>query len=540
MFPRKQSNNNNINDKKKYIVGFMFFIFFMVIGMIAFYYFSIRDVVLKTYSEKAHGAVVLAAEFLDGDELLRYLDQGYIGDEFKAKDERLKEIKKVFGLKFLYVFKPTDNELVYIYAASNEGDSQYSTVKVGQTDPYIDGNNKIMTMMRTKTATSGLDFTNDPTYGWLASAYGPVFNSKGEAVLAVGADCNMDSIIAVVIASAIRAVIIIFVITTIIVLIYIVLFEYSLFIPLREFSYKFFAVKEPEEYINLGEDYQSEKKIKDLTESFNKMVIDLKTYISNLKEVTQTRGNRETEASIIANIQKTLLPKNFPPYDADDNFSLYATVEPTNDSAGDFYDFYMLDNDHLVVTIGAVSGKGIRTSLFMVETKTMLKNNALSGLTPCEVLNITNNQLNADNEENIIVTVFFGILEISTGKFTYSNSGHNNPFVYRCGIKFDYLPMSKSMALGVLKDVNYKQRELTLEVGDIVFAYTDGITEAVNNYNEIYSEAKLLLNLNRFIGNRPDAPLKMMIDHVSLLIAQHSQGVEQTEDIAMLAVRIDR
>ena len=524
MFPRKQSNNNNINDKKKYIVGFMFFIFFMVIGMIAFYYFSIRDVVLKTYSEKAHGAVVLAAEFLDGDELLRYLDQGYIGDEFKAKDARLKEIKKVFGLKFLYVFKPTDNELVYIYAASNEGDSQYSTIKVGQTDPYIDGNNKIMTMMRTKTATSGLDFTNDPTYGWLASAYGPVFNSKGEAVLAVGADCNMDSIIAVVIASAIRAVIIIFVITTIIVLIYILLFEYSLFIPLREFSYKFFAVKEPEEYINLGEAYQSEKKIKDLTESFNKMVIDLKTYISNLKEVMQTRGNRENEANIIANIQKTLLPKNFPPYDA----------------AGDFYDFYMLDNDHLVVTIGAVSGKGIRTSLFMVETKTMLKNNALSGLTPCEVLNITNNQLNADNEENIIVTVFFGILEISTGKFTYSNSGHNNPFVYRCGIKFDYLPMSKSMALGVLKDVNYKQRELTLEAGDIVFAYTDGITEAVNNYNEIYSEAKLLLNLNRFIGNRPDAPLKMMIDHVSLLIAQHSQGVEQTEDIAMLAVRIDR
>ena len=270
------------------------------------------------------------------------------------------------------------------------------------------------------------------------------------------------------------------------------------------------------------------------------MVIDLKTYISNLKEVMQTRGNRENEANIIANIQKTLLPKNFPPYDADDNFSLYATVEPTNDSAGDFYDFYMLDNDHLVVTIGAVSGKGIRTSLFMVETKTMLKNNALSGLTPCEVLNITNNQLNADNEENIIVTVFFGILEISTGKFTYSNSGHNNPFVYRCGIKFDYLPMSKSMALGVLKDVNYKQRELILEAGDIVFAYTDGITEAVNNYNEIYSEAKLLLNLNRFIGNRPDAPLKMMIDHVSLLIAQHSQGVEQTEDIAMLAVRIDR
>ena len=540
MFPKKPNKINTFNDKKKYILGFMLFVFFMVIAMIAFYYFSIRDVVLRTYSDKAHGAVVLASEILDGDELLRYLDQGYLDEDFKVKDARLKEIKKVFGLKFLYIFKPGDNELVYIYAASNEGDSEYSTVKVGQTDPYIDGNNKIMKMMKNKTATTDLDFTNDATYGWLASAYGPVFNSKGEAVLAVGADCNMDSIIAGVIASAIRAVIIIFVIATIMILIYIMMFEFRLFIPLKEFAFKFFSVKEQDEYIRFIDNSHSEKKIKDLTDSFNKMVIDLKTYISNLKEVTQTRGAKETEAGILANIQSTLLPKKFPPFNEDDTFSLYATVEPVNDSAGDFYDFYMVDNDHMAITIGAVSGSGIRTSLFMVEAKTMLKNNAITGLTPSEILTLTNNQLNADNEDNIVVTVFFGILEISTGKFVYANSGHNTPFLYRCGNAFDYLSMSKSMALGVVKDVTYKQREVTLEVGDILFAYTDGVTEALNKHNESYSESKLLLNLNRFIANRPDAQLKMLLDQVSLLVAQHSQDVEQTDDIAMLALRIDR
>ena len=540
MFPKSSSKINTFNDKRKYVLGFILFVFFMVIAMISFYYFSIRDVVLRTYSDKAHGAVVLASEFLDGDELLKYLDQGYIGEEFKAKDDRLKEIKKVFGLKFLYIFKPGDKELIYIYAASNDGDSQYSTVKVGQTDPYIDGNNKIMKMMRNKTATTDLDVTNDATYGWLASAYGPVFNSKGEAVLAVGADCNMDSIIASVIASAIKAVIILFVLATIMILVYIMMFEYSLFIPLREFALKFFAVKEQEEYISFIDDSHSEEKIKDLTESFNRMVIDLKTYISNLKEVTQTRGTKETEASIIANIQNSLLPRKFPPFTDDDTFSLYATVEPVNDSAGDFYDFYMVDNDHMAITIGAVSGKGIKTSLFMVETKTMLKNNAITGLTPSEVLTLTNNQLTADNEDNIVVTVFFGILEISTGKFVYTNSGHNTPLLYRCGHAFEYLSMSKSMALGIVKDVTYKQREVFLEVGDILFTYTDGVTEAVNKHNESYSESKLLLNLNRFITNRPDAQLKMLVDQVSLLVAQHSQDVVQTDDIAMLALRIDR
>ena len=110
MFPKKPNKINTFNDKKKYILGFMLFVFFMVIAMIAFYYFSIRDVVLRTYSDKAHGAVVLASEILDGDELLRYLDQGYLGEDFKVKDARLKEIKKVFGLKFLYIFNIISSE----------------------------------------------------------------------------------------------------------------------------------------------------------------------------------------------------------------------------------------------------------------------------------------------------------------------------------------------------------------------------------------------------------------------------------------------
>lgn len=275
-----------------------------------------------------------------------------------------------------------------------------------------------------------------------------------------------------------------------------------------------------------------------LARVIGKMETDIVQYVENLTAVTAEKERIGAELNVATQIQADMLPRIFPPFPERDEFDIYATMTPAREVGGDFYDFFLVDQDHLAVVIADVSGKGVPAALFMVIAKTLIKNHAQAGMDPSCVFETVNNQLCENNESGMFVTAFLGVLEISTGRFTYVNAGHNPPLVALEAQPYHWLPSKRGFVLAGMEDVHYQQQEIIFHPGDCIFLYTDGVTEALNPNNVLYSEERL-----KVFFTRTDLAGKSLEEQLKLLhgdIAAFAAGAEQADDITMLLLRINK
>ncbi|MBR5913020.1 MAG: SpoIIE family protein phosphatase [Selenomonadaceae bacterium] len=286
------------------------------------------------------------------------------------------------------------------------------------------------------------------------------------------------------------------------------------------------------EVINTGDEIES------LSTTFNAMTDELQDYIKNLSVVTAEKERIAAELDFAKNIQQSVLPREFPPFPDKTEFEIYATMEAAKEVGGDFYDFYLADENHLVVTIADVSGKGVPAALFMMTSKTVLKNFVLMANTADDLaaaMTLANKQLCQNNDEMMFVTVFLAMLNLKTGKLIYVSAAHNYPLIYQ-NEKYTYFPKIKSFALGIRPKAQYEQHELQMEKGDILFLYTDGVTEAENVDKELYSNERLEEFLNSTDKN---LPLDKLLEQVRQSIKNHAGDAQQSDDITMLALRFN-
>ena len=269
-----------------------------------------------------------------------------------------------------------------------------------------------------------------------------------------------------------------------------------------------------------------------LAGAFNKMTADLKDSIEENARVIAEKERISAELGVATKIQESMLPCIFPPYPEREEFDIFARMLPAEEVGGDFYDFFFVDNDTLAVVIADVSDKGVPAALFMVITKTLIKNNAQSGKSPKEVFETVNNMLCENNEASMFVTAFLGFLDIPGGKFSYVSAGHNPPLLRSNG-RFSWLKTKPGFVLAIIEDTFYSQHEIVLRPGDELFLYTDGITEAVDNEGEMFSEARLLYTVNKHL----DLPLKEFTITIQREIDKFAAGAGQADDITMLALR---
>ncbi len=285
-------------------------------------------------------------------------------------------------------------------------------------------------------------------------------------------------------------------------------------------------------------DIHTGDEIEHLAVCFNAMTDELKAYMANLTKVTADRERIATELNVAKDIQHGMLPSIFPPYPDKKEFDIYATMDAAREVGGDFYDFYLLDDNHLVVTVADVSGKGIPASLFMVISKTVLKNFAVFMNNPddfAEVMTCANNQLCQGNDEMMFVTVFLGMLDLKTGKFIYVNGGHNPPIIYhKAENRCEYLAVKKNFVLGGMEDMHFTQQEIQLEHGDLIFMYTDGVNEAMNAEKEEYTSERLLNFMNKTDCN---VDLNKLLSAVKDDVKDHVKDAEQSDDMTMIALR---
>ncbi len=259
---------------------------------------------------------------------------------------------------------------------------------------------------------------------------------------------------------------------------------------------------------------------------------ELIEYEDGLTRVTAERERIGTELSLARRIQASMLPNVFPPFPERSEFDLYATMTPAKEVGGDFYDFYLIDKDHLCLVIADVSGKGVPGALFMMITRILIKNHVMSGLTPEQVIQKLNKQICSNNAEEMFITVWMGVLEISTGKLTAVNAGHEYPVLCSPEGKYEVLHDKHGFVIGGLEGMEYQEYELKLEPGSKIFVYTDGVPEAADNDAKLFGMDRMLEALN---GSNAATP-KDVLDSVSGAVDEFTAGAPTFDDITMLCL----
>jgi sigma-B regulation protein RsbU (phosphoserine phosphatase) len=284
------------------------------------------------------------------------------------------------------------------------------------------------------------------------------------------------------------------------------------------------------EAYSMGKDELVKLFSQDTSLALNLMQLSFGRFIENLKKETETRERIKSELRIARDIQASMLPRVFPQRE---EFDIFATMEPAKEVGGDFYDFFFIDKDKLCLLIGDVSGKGVPAALFMAITKALLKTEALRGLSPDEVLFRVNNILCPENQACMFATVFCIILDIQTGKIQFSNGGHNPPLIHTGNGDFEFISLPKGLVVGVMPDSKFESTSLTLKPNDAVFLYTDGVTEAMNPQDKLFSEQRLKSCLGQLSNN--DMPT--IIKGVKQEILAFAEGADQSDDITMIALK---
>jgi sigma-B regulation protein RsbU (phosphoserine phosphatase) len=276
----------------------------------------------------------------------------------------------------------------------------------------------------------------------------------------------------------------------------------------------------------------SRDEVGDLAASFVHMEQELRKSIKNLTETTAAKERIESELQIARTIQMSMVPKMFPPFPQRSEFALYAVIEPAKEVGGDFYDFFFVDETHLYFAIGDVAGKGVPASLFMAVTTTLLRAKTSKEMLPDEILRRVNQELCVGNDSSMFVTVFCGVLQTRTGEVWYSSGGHNPPYVLaNCG-DVEPLPRTGGVALGAMAGATYRTRQVTLRPGDGLFLYTDGITEAMDIHDNLFSDQRLQAVLRQTPGASPAERIQRVVTEVK----RFAQAAPQSDDITALAL----
>ena len=242
----------------------------------------------------------------------------------------------------------------------------------------------------------------------------------------------------------------------------------------------------------------------------------------------------QQDLSVARDIQQGILPKIFPPFPGRKDFDIYASMIAAKEVGGDFYDFFMIDNDRLGFVIGDVSGKGIPAAIFMAVSRTLIRATGLNGAAPGECLHYVNNLLCNESVSCMFVTVFYGILNTRTGEMEYANAGHNPPYVLKNGsIGAQKLESTGDIILGCFEDQAFVSRKIQLDPNDGILLYTDGVTEAFNRFSEVYGEDRLEKLLPALQELSANAIVNALVEDVNLF----SQGVPQSDDITLLSLK---
>jgi sigma-B regulation protein RsbU (phosphoserine phosphatase) len=302
--------------------------------------------------------------------------------------------------------------------------------------------------------------------------------------------------------------------------------------PLNTITSRISQLREGDLEFTMDDAYRTGDELEVLAESFAAISHKTVEYVDHVRSITAEKERIGTELEMATRIQTAMLPHVFPAFPERSEFDICASMDPAREVGGDFYDFFLIDDDHLCLVIADVSDKGIPAALFMMSAMMIINSRAKQGGTPGEILTDANARLCVNNKSKMFVSVWLGILELRTGRMTCTNAGHEYPMIRGTDGQFRLFEDRHGLVVGAMKRSKYKDYELQLHPGDAVFVYTDGVPEANNAEGEFYGEERLEAALNRVAAEGPKEILSGVKADIDTFVA----GAHQFDDLTMLCV----
>ena len=520
----------------------------MVVGLLIIYttisgvigYRATSDSLYDQYTEDAFQVANAAAFVVDGDELDEMIRDGEDSELYRETWNRLDQLCNAFDATFVYVIQPdlTDYGHITFLFSTVRWESEYTPYELG----YVRTTTNEEYKLKYRNLYEGVSdrellLLNDAGYKRSThhiTAMVPVKNTDQRTKAIICVQRQMDDIRNIQMGYVSR------VIETLLMLAAFEITGVGLYLSeqlikpvtkITEEASRFARENETAEK-KLTDSIRGQDEIGVLAQSIDRMEEQITDYMQHLTTVTAEKERISTELNVAKQIQADMLPSVFPAFPDHDDFDIFATMTPAKEVGGDFYDFFLVDDDHLAMVMADVSGKGVPAALFMVITKTLIKNRAQMGDSPAEILFHVNNQLCDGNETEMFVTVWMAILELSTGKGVAVNAGHEHPVICRRGGRHELVIYRHSMVVAAMEDMVFREHSFELHPGDRLFVYTDGVPEATNTRNELFGTERMLEALNRDPEASPEAQLKEVRESLDAFVGD----APQFDDITMLGM----
>ena len=382
------------------------------------------------------------------------------------------------------------------------------------------------------------DIGNTENYGWLCTAGYPIRDESGEICEFLLVDISVNSVFTKMKQYALQIGIALLAATALIAWIMTRRIRRNVVAPIDTITNAAVAYVQDKQNGAANTDHFSSMEIhtgdelENLGHVMAEMEKSLAEHEENITRITAEKERIGTELNMAARIQASMLPHSFPPFPDRKEFDLYASMDPAKEVGGDFYDFFLIDDDHLCLVMADVSGKGVPAALFMMVSKVILQSCAMLGRSAGEILTKTNEAICSNNQVEMFITVWVGILEISTGKLTAANAGHEYPVIRHADGDFELFKDKHGFVIGGLPGMKYKEYELQMNPGDKLFVYTDGVPEATDRNGELFGTGRMLSALNESKDSTPEQILKSMRRAVDGFVKE----AEQFDDLTMLCL----
>ncbi|MBR6381519.1 MAG: serine/threonine-protein phosphatase [Lachnospiraceae bacterium] len=470
----------------------------------------------------------------EGQRLLAEICYGKLSDAFDTYKRNYKPL-------YLYSFRVEGDEILFHVTGTLEEELRVrqggDLFELGVINPYIPGAYPILDeILRTKEPASSLELSlQKGADRSVVHVFTPIY-ADGDLVEVVGVSAQWKDLILSSLGISLIIMLVATVLFNIVGVVTVLLLRRVVTKPItreQEIIRKYEADKDSASAVRRLKEINSQNEIETLAESFSSMVTELDRYMDSIQSAAAEKERINAELGMAASIQEGQLPRKFPAFSERTDFDIYASMDPAKEVGGDFYDFFLVDDDHLAMVIADVSGKGIPASLFMMISKVLIKNQILSGKNPGEALESANNQLIENNEADLFVTVWLAVLELSTGKGVAANAGHEHPAICRAGGQYELVKYRHSMAVAVMEEMPFPEHTFELHPGDRLFVYTDGVAEATNAHEELFGTDRMLDALNKDPQAEPKQVLKNVMEDIREFVGE----AEQFDDITMLSFR---
>ncbi len=515
----------------------LLFIFSAIIAL--FGYQGVTEALSDAYKESAFRTAKAASMFVDADKLEDFKASGGKSEEYQKVWEDLDRICNNSGSAFVYVIQPDTTDykhIMFLFSTMNK-ESHYDLYSFGYVRETTNNDYrkkyKLLYEGKVDEALVVRDkgyIETDPHITAMVPLLGSDQKTKGILCVQKQMDVLTNKrnifLIKVAVALLVTALLLVFGQSR---YLHRVLLE-----PLTRIITE--ATRFAKESVPGGERLQdvisNEDEIGELAEAIDQMEEQICNYVEDLTRATAERERMQTEMALAAKIQSHMLPDSKLAFSDREEFDIYASMVPAKEVGGDFYDFFLIDEDHLCMIIADVSDKGVPAALFMMSSKIIVENYAKTGISPAEVLEKANNAICANNQDDMFVTVWLGILEISTGKVTAANAGHEYPAIMQPGEDFILFQDRHGFVLGGMEDLPYQDYEVLLKPGAKLFVYTDGLPEATNVEAKAFGADRMIEALNK----SPEGTPREILDTVRGVVDEFVGDANPFDDLTMLCL----